>query len=50
MPLTADQLNVRLNSYLALQADSLAEGDMESAEELGAAIERVCAALDALAA
>lgn len=47
--MTRIDLNDQLAAYLALQADSLAEGDTESAEALGDAIERVCALLDALA-
>lgn len=47
--MTRADLEAQLNSYLALQADALDEGDIESAEALLEAAERVCDLLDALA-
>lgn len=40
-------LEAQLSDYLAFQAAALEEGDTESAESLGEAIERVCDLIDA---
>lgn len=45
--MTLTDLNAQLASYLAFQADSIEEGDLESAEALGEAIDKVCALIDA---